>query len=212
VTLWYASRATGIVALLLLTAVMLLGILVTRQGRLPGLPRFAVSGLHRNLSLLAAAFVALHVLTAVADGYVNIPLTAAVVPLTSSYERIWLSLGAISLDLTIALIVTSLLRRHLSRRAWRAVHLLAYLSWPVAWVHSVYSSGDLQHGILLVLALICAIAVVGAIAWRLAAAARDVPRAERVGLIMTAVHDRARRDPGKARTRDADDRDRTSTR
>jgi DMSO/TMAO reductase YedYZ heme-binding membrane subunit len=221
VTLWYASRATGIVALLLLTAVMVLGILVTRQGRLPGLPRFAVSGLHRNLGLLATAFVALHVLTAVADGYVNIPLTAVVVPLTSPYERIWLSLGAISLDLTIALIVTSLLRRHLSRRAWRAVHLLAYLSWPVAWVHSFFSSGDLQHGILFVIALICAIAVAGAIVWRLAAAARDVPRAERVGLIMTAVHDRTRRDPARrdparrdqaSDTAEANDRDRTSTR
>src|ERR1700733_9421538 len=113
VTLWYASRATGIVALLLLTAVMLLGILVTRQGRLPGLPRFAVTGLHRNLSLLAAAFVALHVLTAVADSYVNIPLTAVFVPLTSPYERFWLGLGAVSLDLMLAVIVTSLLRRHL---------------------------------------------------------------------------------------------------
>jgi methionine sulfoxide reductase heme-binding subunit len=215
VTYWYASRATGIVALLLLTAVMLLGILVTRQGRLPGLPRFAVSGLHRNLSLLAAAFVALHVLTAVADSYVNIPLISAVVPLTSSYERFWLSLGAISLDLIVALIVTSLLRRHLSRRAWRAVHLLAYLSWPVAWVHSFFSSGDLRHGALFFLALICAIAVVGAIVWRLAAAARDVPRAERIGLIMTAVHDRAARGPAKAGTRGAhaaNDRDRASTR
>jgi len=92
------------------------------------------------------------------------------------------------------------------------VHLLAYLSWPVAWVHSFFSSGDLQHGILFVIALICAIAVVGAIAWRLAAAARDVPRAERVGLIMTAVHDRGRRDPAKNRTRARDDRDRTATR
>jgi sulfoxide reductase heme-binding subunit YedZ len=210
VTLWYASRSTGVVALLLLTAVMLLGILVTRQGRLPGLPRFAVSGLHRNLSLLATAFVVLHVLTAVADGFVNIPLTAAVVPLTSPYERIWLSLGAISLDLTVALIVTSLLRRHLSRRAWRAVHLLAYLSWPVAWVHSFFSSGDLQHGILFVIALICAVAVVGAVIWRLSAAARDVPRAERVGLIMTAVHDRTARNTAR-QARD-DDRDRTSTR
>ena len=189
-TLWYASRSTGVVALLLLTAVMLLGIVVTRQGRLPGLPRFAVSGLHRNLSLLATAFVALHVLTAVADGYVDIPLASAVIPLTSPYERIWLSLGAISLDLTIALIVTSLLRRHMSRRAWRAVHLLAYLSWPIAWVHSFFASGDLQHGILFVIALACAIAVAGALVWRLAAAARDVPRAERVGLIMTAAHDR----------------------
>src|SRR6202044_4178270 len=78
-TLWYASRATGVVALLLLTGGMVLGMLVNRQGRLPGLPKFAVTGLHRNLSLLAVVFVAIHVLTAVADGYVNIPLTSAVV-------------------------------------------------------------------------------------------------------------------------------------
>jgi methionine sulfoxide reductase heme-binding subunit len=203
-TLWYASRATGVVALLLLTGVMVLGMLVNRQGRLPGLPKFAVTGLHRNLSLLAVVFVAIHVLTAVADGYVNIPVTSAVVPFTSPYERLWLGLGAVSLDLMVAVIVTSLLRRHLSRRAWRVVHLLSYLSWPVAWVHSFFASGDLQGGVLFILALLCAIAVAVALAWRLVSAARDVPRAERVGLIMTAVHDRARapRDP----------RDRTSAR
>ena len=186
--LWYTSRATGVVALLLLTAVVLLGLLVSRQGRLPGLPRFAVTGLHRNLSLIAVAFVAVHVLTAVADSYVNIPLTATIVPLVSPYERLWLSLGAISLDITVAVVVTSLLRRHLSRRVWRAVHLLAYASWPVAWVHSVFSSGDLQHGWLLLLAVACAVVVVVAALWRLAAAARDVPRAERVGQLMSAVH------------------------
>ena len=188
--LWYASRATGVVALLLLTAVMLLGLLVTRQGRLPGLPRFAVSGLHRNLSLLAVAFVAVHVLTAVTDGYVKIPLSSAVVPLTSSYERLWLGLGAVSLDLMLAAVATSLLRRHLARRAWRAVHLTAYLSWPVAWFHSVFASGDLRHGPLFLLAIACAVAVLGAAAWRVVAAAGDVPRAERVGLLMTAVHAR----------------------
>src|SRR5580704_10297053 len=186
--LWYASRGTGVVALLLLTAVMLLGLLVTRQGRLPGLPRFAVSGLHRNLSLLAAAFVAVHVLTAVVDGYVKIPLSAAVVPLTSSYERLWLGLGAVSLDLMLATVATSLLRRHLSRRAWRAVHLTAYVCWPVAWVHSVFASDDLQRGLLLGVGIVCAIAVVGATAWRLMAMSKDVPRAERVGLLMAAVH------------------------
>jgi methionine sulfoxide reductase heme-binding subunit len=186
--LWYASRATGVVALLLLTAVLLLGLLVSRQGRLPGLPRFAVTGLHRNLSLLAVAFVAVHVLTAVADSYVNIPLTAAVVPLVSPYERLWLGLGAVSFDITIAVVVTSLLRRHLSRRVWRAVHLLAYVSWPVAWVHSVFSSGDLRHGWLFLLAVACAVLVVVAALWRLAASARDVPRAERVGLLMSALH------------------------
>jgi sulfoxide reductase heme-binding subunit YedZ len=188
--LWYASRATGVVALLLLTGVMVLGMLVNRQGRLPGLPKFAVTGLHRNLSLLSVVFVAIHVLTAVADGYVNIPILSAVVPFTSPYERLWLGLGAVSLDLMIAVIVTSLLRRHLSRRAWRLVHLLSYLSWPVAWAHSFWASGDLQRGVLFILALLCAIAVVVALAWRLAAAARDVPRAERVGAVMDAIRDR----------------------
>ena len=195
--LWYTSRATGVVALLLLTAVMLLGLLVTRQGRLPGLPRFAVSGLHRNLSLLATAFVAIHVLSAVTDGYVNIPITAAVVPLTSPYERVWLGVGAVSFDLMLAVVVTSLLRRHLSRKAWRVVHLTAYVSWPVAWLHSIFSSGDLRHGVLFVLAIACAIAVVAATFWRVSAAGRDVPRAQRVGVLMSAVHPKGR--PGGSR-------------
>jgi DMSO/TMAO reductase YedYZ heme-binding membrane subunit len=190
--LWYTSRATGVVALLLLTAVMLLGLLVTRQGRLPGLPRFAVSGLHRNLSLLATVFVGLHVLTAVTDGYVNIPITAAVVPLASPYERFWLGIGAVSFDLMLAAIVTSLLRRRLSRRAWRAVHLTAYVSWPVAWFHSVFASTDLRHGVMFLLAIACAVAVIAAALWRVSAAGRDVPRAERVGLLMTAVHGKGR--------------------
>jgi DMSO/TMAO reductase YedYZ heme-binding membrane subunit len=198
--LWYASRATGVVALLLLTAVMLLGLLVTRDKRLPGLPRFAVSGLHRNVSLLATAFVAVHVLTAVMDGYVTIPLTAAVVPLTSPYERFWLSVGAVSFDLMIASVITSLLRRHLSRRAWRGIHLTAYVCWPVAWLHSVFSSKDLQQGPLLVIGIGCALAVVGAALWRVTQAGKDVPRAERVGLLMAAVHSKVHGKGSRERT------------
>jgi methionine sulfoxide reductase heme-binding subunit len=193
---WYASRATGIVALLLLTAVLVLGILVNRQGRLPGLPRFAVTSLHRNLSLLSVAFIAVHVLTAVLDTYVSIPATAGVVPFVSGYERFWLGLGAISFDLMLAMIVTSLLRGRLNRVLWRAIHLLAYLSWPVAFAHSIGSSSDLQHGGLLYLAVGCALLVVTAAAWRLAQAARQVPRAARVAAVFaryTAAGDRPAR-------------------
>ena len=201
--MWYASRATGVVLLVLLTLVMLLGLLVTRQGRLPGLPKFAVTGLHRNLSLLAVAFVLMHVLTAVFDGYVHIPLTAAVIPLASPYERLWIGLGAVAFDLTLAVIVTSLLRRHLSRKLWRGVHLLVYVSWPVAWVHSVWSGKDLQHGALLVLAIGCLLAIVAGLIWRLASAARDVPRAERVSLLMAAIHHRSGAQDKGARERTA---------
>src|SRR6201982_275337 len=120
--MWYASRATGVVALLLLTAVALLGLMVNRQGRLPGLPRFAVTGLHRNLSLLAVAFVGIHVLTAVLDPYVTIGLVAVVIPFSPAYKPLWLGLGAISLDLVLALILTSLARARLSRRFWGGLH------------------------------------------------------------------------------------------
>lgn len=187
---WYLSRATGIVALVLMTAVLVLGLLVARNGKLPGLPRFAVTGLHRNLSLVSVVFVALHVVTAIADSYVSIPVTAVIVPLTSGYERLALSLGAISLDLTIALIITSLIRTRLRVRTWRAIHLLAYASWPVAWLHGYTAATDLHSGWLFALAIAALLAVVAAVAWRLIAAARDVPRAQRVGHLMSAVHRR----------------------
>src|SRR5215813_5674585 len=184
---WYASRATGIVALLLLTAVLVLGILVNRQGRLPGLPRFAVTDIHRNLSLLSVAFIAAHILTAVLDTYVHIPLISAVIPFTSGYERLWLGLGAVSLDIMAAMIVTSLLRGRMNRVLWRAIHVLAYASWPVAFAHSIGSSKDLQQGWLLDLAIGCAVIVAAAVVWRLAHAARQVPRAGRVASVFSQV-------------------------
>jgi predicted ferric reductase len=183
--LWYASRSTGLVVMVLLSAVVVLGILVSRQGRLPGLPRFAVTGLHRNLSLLAVAFTAVHVLTAVADSYVSIPLTATVVPFVSGYERFALGLGAIAFDVMIAVIVTSLLRRHMNPKLWRAIHWLAYLSWPVAMLHSILASNDLRGGWELALTIASIAAVGVAAGWRLVSAAKSTPRAERVGTVMS---------------------------
>ncbi len=170
IALWYASRATGVVALVLLTVVVLLGIGVNRQQRLPGLPRFATTSLHRNMSLLAVAFVAIHVITAIADPYVTIGIAASVIPFTSPYRPLWLGLGAISLDIMIALILTSLVRARLGRRTWRAVHWLAYVCWPVALAHGIGSSDDLRSGWLLGLTVACTAAVAAAVSWRAAAA------------------------------------------
>lgn len=181
--LWYTSRATGVVALGLLTLVMVLGIVVNRQGRLPGLPRFGATSLHRSVSLLAVAFVGLHVATAIADPYVSIGLAAAIVPFASHYEPFWLGLGAVALDLMAALIITSLLRGRIGRRTWRAVHWAAYATWPVAFAHSIGSSKDLQQGWMLDMAIGCALIVAAAVIWRLAHAARQVPRAGRVAAV-----------------------------
>ena len=183
--LWYASRATGVVSLLLLTAVVILGMLVNRQGRLPGLPRFAVTGLHRNISLLSVAFLAIHVVSAIADPYVTIGLAAAVIPFVSAYKPLWLGLGALSLDLIAALIVTSLARARMRRRAWRAIHWLAYAAWPLAVAHTLGSSSDMRSGAMLGLLIGCMVAVAAALTWRLARAAREVPRAKRAAAALT---------------------------
>ncbi len=180
---WYASRATGVVALLLVTTTLILGLAVTRQGRLPGLPRFAVTTLHRNLSLLGLALIVVHVLTAVLDGYVSIPLAAAVIPLASGYERFSIGLGAVAFDLSLALTFTSLIRGRLPRSWWRPVHLLAYLCWPVAFLHGLTAARDLRSGLLFDLAVGCALLVLAAVIWRLASAAREIPRAGRVAAV-----------------------------
>src|SRR5262250_124335 len=181
--LWYASRATGVVTMLLLTAVLLLGILVNRQGRLPGLPSFAVTGLHRNVSLLAVAFLAIHVITAIVDPYVTIGLATAVLPFVSSYKPLWLGLGAVSLDLMAALIVTSLVRARIGRKTWRVVHWVAYAAWPIAVLHSIGTGPDLRRGPLLWLTLGSVLAVVAAIGWRALGA---TPRAELVPELVAA--------------------------
>jgi sulfoxide reductase heme-binding subunit YedZ len=177
--LWYASRATGVVSLILLSIVMIIGVLVNRQGRLPGLPAFAVTGLHRSLSLLSVAFIAGHVITAVVDPYVSIRAVAILIPFTSAYLPFWLGLGAVALDLIIALIITSLARARVPRRIWRGVHWLAYAAWPVAFVHGIGASPDLRSGGLRALAIGCALAVGGAAVWRLSRSVRATPRAER---------------------------------
>jgi predicted ferric reductase len=167
--LWYATRATGLVTLLLLTAAVVLGILTAGRFAGPAWPRFLTIGLHRNISLLAVAFLALHVGTTVVDTYTSISLTDAVVPFLSSYKTFWLGLGAIACDLFLALIVTSLLRERIGYRTWRAVHWCAYLCWPVALVHGTGIGTDATRSWVFYLTIGCVAAVAGAFAARVVA-------------------------------------------
>ena len=170
--LWYATRATGLVTLLLLTASVLLGVLTAGRFASERWPRFLSQGLHRNISLLVLVFLALHVGTTVIDTYTSIPLTAAFIPFTSSYKEVWLSLGAVACDLLLALVVTSLLRKRIGHRPWRLVHWLAYACWPVAVVHGLGIGTDKNATWVFGLTLACAASVVGVATWRVVAAAR----------------------------------------
>jgi methionine sulfoxide reductase heme-binding subunit len=166
--LWYLSRGTGAVTLVLLTATVVLGIAGTLRWRpAAGLPRFLVDGLHRNLSLLVVALLAAHVLTAVLDPFAHLRALDAVVPLASTYRPLWLGLGALALDLLIALVVTSLVRARLGLRAWRAVHWVAYACWPVALLHGLGTGTDASAPWLQALAALCVAAVAAAVTTRL---------------------------------------------
>jgi DMSO/TMAO reductase YedYZ heme-binding membrane subunit len=173
--LWYLTRASGVVSLLLLTAGLVLGILGTVRWRSDRWPRFAVVSVHRNLTLFAIAFVALHVITTVADGYAPVGLKDAVIPFVSKYRPLWLGFGALAFDLLLALVVTSLLRAKIGYRAWRAVHWLAYASWPLALVHGLGNGSDARFGWLVIVTILCAAAVGAAFAFRLVRSAGPVP-------------------------------------
>lgn len=170
--LWYATRATGLVTLLLLTASVLLGVLTAGRFASNKWPRFLTVGLHRNVSLLILVFLVLHVGTTVVDTYTSIPLISAFIPFTTSYKTGWLALGAVACDLIIALVATSLIRNRLGHRAWRRIHWAAYLCWPVAVTHGLGAGTDRGTIWVFALTVIC-VAIVAAVAtWRFVSSAR----------------------------------------
>lgn len=171
--LWYATRATGLMALVLLTLTMVLGITTTTRARARHWPGFAQQELHRRISILSVVFLGIHVLTSVLDTFVSISWAAVVVPFTSRYQGLWVGVGAIALDLMIAVFVTSLFRERMRPATWRAVHWLAYLSWPVAMAHTFGMGTDAGEGWVIVLGVVCGLAVAGALGWRLRAAHRQ---------------------------------------
>jgi sulfoxide reductase heme-binding subunit YedZ len=159
-TLWYLNRASGLVLLVALTFAVVLGQLSTRRSAGARVPRFMTMQLHRNVSLLASALIALHVVTAVGDGYVDIAVLDAVVPFRSPYRPVWLGLGTLALDLVLAVLVTTLLRHRLPRPVWRATHWVSYAAWPTAVLHGLGTGTDTRTPATLLLTFGCIGAVV----------------------------------------------------
>ena len=184
--LWYATRATGVVALILLTVTVVLGIAGSARFATARWPRVITAGLHRNVALLVVAFVGVHVLTTVLDSYAAIGWISVVVPFSSSYRPLWLSLGTVAFDLLLALVVTSLLRARLGYRAWRIVHWLAYVSWPVALWHGLGTGTDSRLPWLLALDAAAVAAVACAVWWRLSLP-DTAPRPLTIAIAVTAV-------------------------
>jgi sulfoxide reductase heme-binding subunit YedZ len=136
---WYLMRSTGVVALLLLTTSFALGVATSNRWRPPGSRLHVTTTIHRNASLLAVAFLAVHVVTSLLDPDAGVGVVAAFVPFGSPF---WLATGVLSLDLVAALVVTSIGRRRLSFRTWRLIHWGAYAAWPLAVAHGLGMGSD----------------------------------------------------------------------
>jgi len=104
----------------------------------------------------------------VSDTFAPIGWVSVFVPFTSPYRRLWLGLGTVAVDLLLAVTVSSLLRQKISPRTWRALHWLAYASWPLALVHGLGTGTDPHLGWMIVLVVSCVAAVFIAVGWRLA--------------------------------------------
>ncbi len=141
--MWLVSRGSGLALLVCLSTVFVLGV-ATRQGSSPRTwARFVVAELHRTLALFAVAFLGLHVATAILDPYVSIGWWAAVLPFSSHYRAAAIGMAALAVDLGGGILVTSLVRKHIGYRLWRAVHWTAYLALPVAFVHALTAGSDM---------------------------------------------------------------------
>ena len=180
--LWYLTRATGLVSLVLLSGTVILGIISSVGWTAHRWPRFLSQAVHRNLSLFCLALIGIHIVTTVADGFVPIGYLDAFVPFLTPYRPLWIGLGALTFDMLLAVAITSGLRRRIGTRTWRGVHYLAYVCWPIAVLHGLGSGTDTRLPIMALIEVVCIASVVGAVGWRIVAA-RGMPN---VGRLATA--------------------------
>ena len=164
---WYAARAAGVVAYLLLSLVVVLGTTMARKATLRRWPQFALEEVHRFAGLLVGAFVTLHVLTIAIDSWLPFSVASLAIPLLSSYRPVWVALGIVAAELLLALAVSNHYRRRLPYRLWRRLHYVNFAVWTAATLHGIGSGTDRSSPWLLALYAAAVGAVTAAVAVRL---------------------------------------------
>jgi sulfoxide reductase heme-binding subunit YedZ len=164
---WYAARAAGIVAYLLLSGVVLLGLTMAGKRTLRLWPQFTIEDVHRFGGLLVGAFISIHVVAIAIDSWLPFSIPSLLIPLLSGYRPIWVGLGIAAAELLLALAVTNHYRRRLPERFWRRAHYLNFAVWGAATLHGVGSGTDRSSPWFLAMYALAVSAVGAAIVWRL---------------------------------------------
>ncbi len=139
---WYAARAGGLVAYLLLSTSVCVGLLISGKAQLKRWPRFALEDVHRFLGILAGVFVAIHGGALLLDSFVPFSLSQVLVPGTSSYRPLPVGFGVVAAELLAALAITNHYRRRIPHGVWRRLHMLNFAVWALALVHGLTAGTD----------------------------------------------------------------------
>lgn len=134
---WYLSRASGFVAYVLLWGSVVWGLLLsTGTGRRWIRPPHLLDA-HRFLSTAAVGFATFHGLVLTGDRHVSFPLRAIVIPFAASYEPLLVACGQIALWLSVLLIGSFHVRRHIGARTWRRLHYASFIAFWMAFLHGL---------------------------------------------------------------------------
>ncbi|QYG93511.1 hypothetical protein HC251_14475 [Iamia sp. SCSIO 61187] len=165
-TWWYLTRASGIVAWLMLTASVLWGVVLSTRA-FPHRRRPAwLLDLHRWLGALTVALVVLHVAALVGDSYVHFGVADVLVPMASSWRPAAVALGIVSAWLLAAVQVTSLVMGRLPRRVWHAIHLTSYATFWLTALHGALAGSDRSNLLYQVTGAVAIVAVAVASTYR----------------------------------------------
>jgi DMSO/TMAO reductase YedYZ heme-binding membrane subunit len=131
---------SGVFALVALTAAVMAGLIATDRMVVRPAGRLVFQAVHRALSLAAVGFLVSHVLLEVLAHRSR--AIDAVVPFLASGRTLYLGLGTLASDLVLLIVFTGVARRRFATQwttTWRAVHVTAYLGWPLAILHGLLS-------------------------------------------------------------------------
>jgi methionine sulfoxide reductase heme-binding subunit len=169
--IWYAARASGVAAYVVLTLTVSIGMSMGGKAQSRLWPKFATEDVHRVGGLLVGSLIGVHVLTIALDSFLPFSITQLVVPLTASYRPLWTGLGISAAELLLALAITNHYRKRLPYRFWRRAHYLNFVVWSAASLHGIFAGTDRSS---LWLAAIYAVSIGGVASilfWRFAGAA-----------------------------------------
>jgi sulfoxide reductase heme-binding subunit YedZ len=138
---WLASRSAGIVAYLLLSASVVLGLAMALK-LAPPRHTPLLRAIHERVALASLGALAAHGLLLLGDGFLRPGLGGILVPFAMSYRPAWTGIGILAGYVTAGLSLTYYARRRLGARRWRAAHRLIPVAWGMAVVHVIGSGSD----------------------------------------------------------------------